>query len=212
MVVKMDFTELKKRIDNSGLSYITYVDKNIDEIANTNPDNLSQDEQKRFNFKKLNLQRSSRISRTYNVSEELKQVIKQITELQLWMIITENWCGDSAQNLPHISAAAKENTLIDLRILLRDSNPEVMDQFLTKGTRSIPILVAFNESGEEIFRWGPRPETAVDLIKQWKEEGLEKPERTEKLHLWYSRNKGQDLEAELVYLIKKSQGVLSENL
>lgn len=78
-----------------------------------------------------------------------------------------------------------------------------MNQYLTNGTRSIPKLVAFNKDGEELFRWGPRPEAAVKLINQWKEEGLQKQEWMEKLHLWYSRNKGSELEKEFVELIKK---------
>ncbi len=97
---------------------------------------------------------------------------------------------------------AEQNPLIDLKIILRDANPDVMDQFLTNGTRSIPILVSFNKSGDQLFRWGPRPETAVGLINQWKSEGLEKAEWTEKLHFWYAKNKGCNLEKEFLELIE----------
>ena len=201
----MDFADLKKRIDEKGFSYSEYINKTIEEIATTRIENLTEKEAKRFNFKILNLQRSTRISRIYKPNKELKKVFGEISEPQTWMVLTENWCGDSAQTLPYIAAMTTENPLIELRTLLRDSNPDVMDQYMTNGTRSIPKLVVFNPEGEELFRWGPRPQPAVNLINQWKSDGLEKPEWTEKLHLWYARNKGEEIEKEFIELIKKTE-------
>lgn len=199
----MNFTDLRKRIEEKGTSYKEFINKTIEEIAGTQTNDLSPEEIKRFNFKTLNLQRGNRISRTYNICNELKHLLPEISEPQLWMVITESWCGDSAQNLPYIAAMASQNPLIHLKILSRDSNPDIMDEFMTNGTRSIPILAAFNTAGDELFRWGPRPKAAVDLINQWKSEGLEKSEWVEKLHLWYARNKGAEIEKEFIDLIEK---------
>ncbi len=201
----MNFTEIKFRLIQKGMSYTEYVNNTIEEITDTNVSELKDKELSRFNFKSLNLQRSSRISRTYKVSDELKKIVSEISEPQIWMVITENWCGDSAQSLPYIAIMAAQNSLIDLEIILRDENPDIMDQFLTNGTRSIPILAAFNSAGNELFRWGPRPQNAVDLINQCKADGLEKNEWTEKLHLWYARNKGVDIEKEFIELINKEE-------
>lgn len=197
----MNFNDIKYRLIEKGMSYTEFINSTIEEIAKTNISELQDKELSRFNFKVLNLQRSSRITRTYKISDELKNIINEISEPQIWMVITENWCGDSAQNLPYIAAIAGENILINLRVILRDSNPDIMDQCLTNGTRSIPKLIAFNNTGDELFRWGPRPKAAVNLINQWKEEGLEKSEWTEKLHSWYSRNKGVEIEKEFIELI-----------
>ncbi|HSD64389.1 MAG TPA: thioredoxin family protein [Ignavibacteriaceae bacterium] len=200
----MNFNVIKYRLIEKGMSYTEFINSTIEEIAKTNISELQDKELSRFNFKVLNLQRSSRITRTYKISDELKNIINEISEPQLWMVITENWCGDSAQNLPYIAAIAGENILITLRVILRDSNPDIMDQCLTNGTRSIPKLIAFNNSGDELFRWGPRPKAAVNLINQWKEEDLEKSVWTEKLHSWYSRNKGFEIEKEFIELIASS--------
>ncbi len=201
----MNFKEIEKNILERGISYLQYIKNNTEEITRTDRDTLDKSSAKKLDYKILNLKRSLRISKTYKINEELKKFINEIDEPQLWMVITENWCGDSAQNLPYIAAIAEQNPLIQLIVLLRDSNPEIMDQFLTNGTRSIPILVVFNESGEELFRWGPRPKAAIQLIKQWKAEGLEKDEWMEKLHSWYSKNKGAEIEKDLTELIKKEE-------
>ena len=198
----MDFLWLKKRIDESGISYQEYIKRTSDEISGTKIESVSEPELKRLNIKSLNLQRNSRITRQYKPGDELNRIIKGFSESQVWMVITESWCGDSGQNLPYIAVMAAQNPLINLKIMLRDSNPDVMDQFLTNGTRSIPILAAYSESGDELFRWGPRPEFAVGLINQCKSEGLEKPEWTEKLHHWYAKNKGVELEKEFINLIE----------
>ncbi|MCK7518930.1 MAG: thioredoxin family protein [Ignavibacteriales bacterium] len=154
-----------------------------------------------YEDKKLNLHRMTRIEKHYSVSEELKNLILQVDKPQTWMIISETWCGDSAQNIPFIAKIAAVNPRIELKIVMRDSNPDVMDLYLTNGTRSIPILVAFDESGEELFRWGPRPDEAIKLFEDLKTAGIEKAVRLEKLHLWYGRNQGAALESEIKKLV-----------
>ncbi len=184
-----------------GMTYNEYTKYIITEINSTNPETLSESEKELFEYKKLNLQRSSRIDKTYEVTNELKFEIQNVKDKQLWMVITEAWCGDSAQNLPFIAKIGATNSNIDLRILLRDSNPEIMDLYLTNGTRSIPKLVAFDSDGNELFTWGPRPKAAQILMHQWKSEGIVKPELYEKLHLWYGRNRGKDIESDFKEII-----------
>ncbi len=199
----MDFLWLKKRIDESGISYQEYIKKTADEISGIKIDDLTPSELKRLNIKSLNLQRNSRITRHYKPGDELSRILEGISEPQLWMVITESWCGDSGQNLPYIAVMAEQNPLIDLNIILRDSNPDIMYQFLSNETRSIPILAAFSSTGDELFRWGPRPGAAVGLINQCKSEGMEKAEWIEKLHFWYAKNKGCELEKEFLETVSK---------
>ncbi|PAF22912.1 thioredoxin family protein [Terribacillus saccharophilus] len=78
------------------------------------------------------------------------------------IVLTEDWCGDAMLNLPifyHIAQAGA----IDVRILHRDENLELMDQYLTNGkSRSIPIIIFINQNGDEVAKWGPRaPELQV---------------------------------------------------
>ena len=79
-----------------------------------------------------------------------------------------------------------------------------MDLYLTNGTKSIPILVALDNEGVELFHWGPRPKEAADLVKNAKAEGLEHDAFIEKLHLWYGKNRGAALENEIMQLLKNT--------
>ena len=173
------------------------------ESAGTDTNNLTPEKKERYDIIKLNIQRMTRIDKSYEPGINILEEIEKIEDHQLWMVITENWCGDSAQNLPYIAKIASLNKNINLRIVLRDSNIDIMDNFLTNGTRSIPKLVAFDEEANELFRWGSRPKAAQELVTELKAQGFDKKYFHEKLHSWYAKNKGTDLEAELYYLIKK---------
>jgi hypothetical protein len=190
-----------QKIKTAGLNYRSYFDLIKKEVENGIQNNSHDEEKKRFEDRKLNLHRMTRIEKHYVVSEELKEMINKINSPQTWMIISETWCGDSAQNIPFIAKISDSNLQIDLRIILRDSNPDIMDLYLTNGTRSIPIMVAFDGNGRELFRWGPRPEEAKKLFADLKSQGMEKSIILEKLHLWYGRNRGAALESELKKLI-----------
>lgn len=199
----MLFNELNEILIKSGKSYLQYTNETINYIKTTDASKLDYEEKSLYDYTKLNLQRSARIDKTFIPSEELKEAVIEISENQTWMVITENWCGDSAQILPVIAKTASLSDKIELKIIGRDSHPQIMDQYLTNGTRSIPVFVAFDEAGNQLFRWGPRPKAASELIKQLKDEGIEKDALYEKLHLWYGRNRGVEIEKELFVLIKE---------
>jgi len=200
----MSETKLTEIIRSKGISYNEYMSRVQDYVENTDDSTLNEHEKENLNYTKLNLQRSRRIEKTYIPSAELKEAAGKIKTKQTWFVITEAWCGDSAQNLPYLAKMASQNNLIDFYIIYRDENPEIMDMYLTNGTKSIPILVAVDDEQNEIFKWGPRPKEAVELVKKAKEEGLEKHEFIEKLHLWYGRNRGAALEGEIKELLHSS--------
>lgn len=191
---------IKNKIGNS-LSYEEYFKNFKNKIETNDISKLNEFERENLNYIKLNFQRSSRIHKSYKPSEKIREIISKLNDKQLWILITEDWCGDSAQNIPYIYEISKLNSLIKLRIFQRDSNLEIMDLYLTNGTRSIPKLIVFDKTGNELFTWGARPKEAQELINKLKNEGKSKEEFIEQLHLWYAKNKGKDLENELSNLI-----------
>jgi len=195
---------VQKTAEVSGMDYRNYLEMTSTEIKIVDTEIMTLTEKEAFETKKLNMHRMSRIDKSYIPSAEIVEEISKIEDKQVWVVITENWCGDSAQNLPYIAKIASLNKSIKFRIVLRDSNPEIMDMYLTNGTRSIPKLVVFDEEGNEIFQWGSRPKAAQQLINDLKGRGIEKKAFIEKLHLWYAKNGGKDIEAEILDLIKNS--------
>ncbi|HPN37318.1 MAG TPA: thioredoxin family protein [Melioribacteraceae bacterium] len=186
-----------KQIPHNGLNYLQFVELTKQKLDETNINLLDEEQLYFFNYTKLNYQRMIRINKTYKVSDTIEKLINKIEKYQLWMVLTEDWCGDSAQNLPYINKFAELNKNIDLRILERDKNLDIMDNYLTNGkSRSIPKVIAFDQIGNELFIWGPRPKEAELLLNSLKEEGLQKDEYVQKLHLWYGINKGKALEKE----------------
>lgn len=155
---------------------------------------------------RLNEQRMRRVEKTYTVSSALAATIRELPA-QTWIVISELWCGDSAQNIPFIARMADMNPDITLRFLLRDKNLDVMDNYLTDGKRQIPKLIAFDEDGAEIFRWGPRPREAQALFDRRKAEGISLDQVKQELHLWYGRNRGVALEKEFCQLLSRTTDV-----
>jgi hypothetical protein len=184
------------------LSYNEYLNIFTKQISVENSELLSEYERKYFENRKINFQRTSRLNKTFIPAAETKHLFTQIVNPQQWIVITESWCGDSAQNLPILTKLASLSEKIDFKIVLRDSNLDFMDLYLTNGTRSIPKLIVFDENDDELFRWGPRPVEAKNLFAKLKNEEVEKPEINKQLHLWYGRNRGKEVEKEIVELVK----------
>ena len=196
----MDFQELAPQVKAKGITYPAYLDLMAGQAA-AETRGMTPDETEKVEFTKLNLHRSERIGRTWQPSDTLAEQLVRIGSAQLWMVLTEPWCGDSAQCLPAIAALARRNPVVDLRLVLRDENLPIMDRFLTDGKRSIPRLAIFDSGGRLLGQWGPRPAEAQVIFDEAKAAGLEKPQILEKLHLWYGRDRGRALDRELTELL-----------
>ena len=158
-----------------------------------------------INYTKMNVRRMDRWDKTAVVSAELQEKIAQIEVAQTWLVLTEAWCGDAAQSIPFMVKAASYSPLIDIRFILRDEHPSVMDAYLTNGGRSIPKLVALkNENLEELFTWGPRPQVLQQQYLAYREDpkGVSQEEFIESIHLWYAKDKNANIDAEFLTLIR----------
>jgi hypothetical protein len=156
-------------------------------------------------YAKLNLQRMKRLDKTFGLRKDISDMMTTIVP-QNWWVITEGWCGDSAQCLPAIEKMVEaSNGKVALQIVLRDENPQIMDQYLTNGTsRSIPILAAFNKEGSPLFKWGPRPHGAQMLLTAWRNNPAPPSfeEFEKEMHTWYAQDKGNTLQDEFRNLLQ----------
>jgi len=157
-----------------------------------------------LNYAKMNIQRMKRLEKTIRLSKTLEQALAQIKENKLiFLVITEGWCGDAAQNIPLLNKMEEVSSGIELKLILRDENLEVMDQFLTNGGRSIPKLIVLDAENHEVLgSWGPRAKPAQEMVLDFKkEENGDFQEFVKKLQLWYSQDKTQSQQKELAELL-----------
>ncbi len=77
------------------------------------------------------------------------------------VMIAENWCGDVHRNSPLIAHACEAMPGCELRVFLRDANPDLRDTFLNNGYQSIPVVVFFDKDWNEIGRWVERAHAAT---------------------------------------------------
>jgi len=151
-------------------------------------------------YTKLNVARMKRVDKTVEILPGLQEFINLIDKPQTWIVITEGWCGDAAQTVPLFNALAKLNDKINLQLVLRDENLELMDNYLTDGkSRSIPkLIVTRTENLEEIFNWGPRPQALQKIFDEMRAADVPYAERAEKLHAWYAKDKTVSTQKEIL--------------
>ena len=161
--------------------------------------------QEKINYTKLNFSRTKRLDKTAEISEESIGIFKNISKKQNWLVISEPWCGDAAQTLPFINKIAQLSENIDLKIVLRDENQELMDEFLTNGSRSIPVIIMLDEYFNVLRTWGPRSKAATKLVNDYKNHhGKIDDAFKEILQLWYNKDKGISIVNDLSESIKVS--------
>lgn len=196
---------INQELINSAMNYQEYIDllMGLFEEGKTTGENQSEE---LLDYAKMNLQRMKRLQKTVLIETELSAALNaEHTPEMIWLVITEGWCGDAAQNLPLLNKLAELSKKLQLQLILRDENPAVMDQFLTNGGRSIPKLIALNAENLCVLgTWGPRPKAAQLLIEEFKEKNPAAPysELATVLQLWYARDKTQSQQSELIECLK----------
>ena len=119
------------------------------------------------------------------------------------LVLSEDWCGDSINIVPIVAKLSESVSNMDMRILERDENLDIMDTHLTNGkSRSIPIVILLNPKFQECGWWGPRPR---ELQKWVVEKGMQLPkdERYKELRTFYARDHGLTTMREIVEMLEE---------
>lgn len=196
---------MKEVLENSLEKAISYSDYRtlVADLLTENKSTGTHQSEALYKYSYLNDRRMKRLDKTSKLTEDTLSKVKKINDVQTWLVLTEGWCGDAAQNLPVLNKMAEENPNIDLKLVLRDENLELMDNFLTNGGRSIPKLIALDGDKNVLFTWGPRPSVATKMIADYKEEhGAVDAQIKEDLQVWYNKNKGENVQEDITSLLK----------
>ena len=193
---------IKDSLDNS-ISYTEYF-RLMQKLVQNKFTTGSDISEANINYTMLNEKRMSRWNKKLEISETYKAKILEFNSEIIWLVITESWCGDAAHLLPVINKVAELNPNINLRIVLRDDNEGLMNQFLTNGSKSIPKLIMMDaDSLKVINSYGPRPSTATAMAENYKKEhGQLTPEFKEDLQRWYNKDKGKTTIDDLTKLLE----------
>ncbi|WP_405611460.1 thioredoxin family protein [Polaribacter sp. Asnod1-A03] len=197
---------MKKVIEKSLQKSYTYQEYRnlVSNLLSENKSTGSAQSDALTNYSLLNDKRMKRLDKTIKISEETITEVSSIKEPQTWLIITESWCGDAAQNLPVINKIAETSSAIDLKMVIRDDNEELMDLFLTNGNKAIPKLIALDKDNNVINTWGPRPTTATQMVADYKAaNGSVDAQFKQDLQVWYNKNKGENVQEDFIKLLKK---------
>lgn len=196
----------------SGYTYSDYrkmVDAEFEKGRTTGP-NQGEDY---IEYTKMNIHRMNRLDKTIELDDELVAKLRAQPCKVNWLLITEAWCGDAAQNVPILSKMADASSTIELRLLLRDENLEIMDQYLTNGGRAIPKLIILDGDMNEIATWGPRPSEVQEIVMENKRtDGMPYSEFGKVVQKWYATDKGKSLQQEMIAIIEQMECILDERL
>ena len=161
-------------------------------------------------YSELNEVRMNRLDKTIVLTDQVKDQLSQLQSNYIWLVLSEGWCGDAAQLLPIMNKMAEFSEKIDFRVVLRDENELLMNQFLTNGGKSIPkLLILDAETHKVLTDWGPRPVGATKLIQDYKAiHGVVDETAKTNLQKWYLQDKGISTQNEIMHLIEKCEKAL----
>lgn len=119
------------------------------------------------------------------------------------LALSEDWCGDAVNTLPAVARWVEKLDHVDFRVLGRDDNPDIMDAHLTDGrSRSIPVVIVYDENFEEIGWWGPRPAELQEFVLGEGGE-LAADERYLRVRRWYARDRGRSVLEEILEVFEQ---------
>lgn len=149
------------------------------------------------------------IWRRAEVAEELVQRVRSLGDRWHLLVLSEDWCGDAVNTVPYVARLARLAGNTELRVVGRDTNPDLMDTHLTGLSRSIPVVMVLDGEFRERGWWGPRP----GELQRWvlgPGRALDKDARYREIRRWYARDRGSSTLREVVTLLERSAALRAD--
>jgi len=201
-VLEKNRLEIVREYIAKGMDYPRYSElvRQLAKMGKTTGPNQSE---AMINYTKLGDRRMVRWEKTFKLPEDIQQKLESLDKELVFLVLTESWCGDAAASLPIIHKIAEASPKIALKVVLRDESIDLMDDFLTNGSRSIPKLIVLDKANDKIIgEWGPRPSIATKMVEDYKREhGKLSDEFKQELQIWYNKNKGQNILEDILKLL-----------
>ena len=141
------------------------------------------------------------------ITERDSQLLKKLEKLNI-LVLTEIKCPDSVTVLPVVQKWSESLDGIKMRILARDENLDIMDNYLTNGGRAIPKLIFLDETFNEIGHWGPRPVDIQAFYEKHREQikagEMDKTDVHKKMRQMYAKERGRSIILEISALLENN--------
>lgn len=143
----------------------------------------------------------SALHRTARIPEGFAERAREIPGQWKLLVLAEDWCGDAVHVVPLLARFSEEVPSIELKVLGRDANPDLMDAHLTGTARAIPVVIVYDEGLEEVGWWGPRPR-ALQAWFDAEGRAMEKGERYKQIRQWMARDRGRSTLDEILSIME----------
>jgi thiol-disulfide isomerase/thioredoxin len=108
--------------------------------------------------------------RDIRITQSECQKLKSINSPRKVLVLTESWCPDCLMNLPVLAKMAECATNMEIKVFIREENPEIKDYFKQFQIENIPVFWVMDEHFNKIGVWVERPKTAIRKLDRWKKE------------------------------------------
>ena len=154
-------------------------------------------------FVEKNVELWTAVWRHARVDEEYVRRVAALPGEWHLLVLSEDWCGDAVNTVPVVAKLAALSPNLELRVLARDENLDLMDAHLTGTSRSIPVVILLDAEYRERAWWGPRPTALQDSVSgEW--QVLEKSSRYREARAGYARDRGRTTLEEVVSMLERA--------
>lgn len=121
------------------------------------------------------------------------------------LVLLEDWCGDAVNTIPMLAALVKAAPKLELKVLARDQNLDIMDAHLSPtGARAIPVVIVLDEKFTELGWWGSRPAELQQWVMSPEARAMDPAVRYRQVRRWYARDRGRAALTEIIELLERT--------
>ena len=114
----------------------------------------------------VNQQQMTDFTDEIEISDEDIEWWQQQPQLNV-LVLTYDGCGDALYNIPVLAKIAKQCSNIDLRVVQRDENLDIMNRYLNKGMfQSVPAFIFMDENLVEVGNLKERSEEMTEVFER----------------------------------------------
>jgi hypothetical protein len=161
--------------------------------------------EKTHRYTRSNLERMEKVLQNIVLNQKLYNALSDLDEDWVWVVLSEPWCGDASWGTTALYIISTASEHVDFKILLRDTNPDVMQAYQTNGGDAIPKLICLRKRDMKVLgTWGPRPAVLQVIINAYKSSAdFDYKENVRRLHAWYEQDMTAAIQDELIDLVKE---------